>query len=69
MAVQVDQPKHVPVEVPSGQLSGTSSIKTTAMQADLLQRSPRTNNPRQAKDMSCKDHLQAPKEALDTPRN
>ena len=39
------------------------------MQADLLQRSPvtpRTNDPQQTKDMSRKDHLQAPKEALDT---
>ena len=68
MAVQADQPKHVPVKVPPGQLSGISSVKTTAMQADLPQRSPvtsRTDNPRQTKDMSRKDHLQAPKEALD----
>jgi hypothetical protein len=35
IAVQVDQPKHAPVKVPPGQLSGTSSIKTTAIQADL----------------------------------
>jgi len=36
IAVQVDQPKHVPVNVPPGQLSGISSIKTMAMQTDLL---------------------------------
>ena len=39
------------------------------MQADLPQRSPvipRTNDPQQIKDISCKDHLQAPKDALDT---
>jgi hypothetical protein len=38
------------------------------MQADLLQRSPvtpRTDSPQQTKDKSRKDHLQAPKEALD----
>ena len=70
MAVQADQPKHAPVKVPLGQPSGTSSVKTTAMQADLPQRSPvtlRTNGPQQTKDMSRKDHLQAPKEALDAP--
>jgi len=39
IAVQVDQPKHVPVKVPPGQLSGTPSVKTTAMQVDLPQRS------------------------------
>ena len=68
MAVQVDHPKHAPVKVPSGQPSGTSSVKTTAIQADLPQRSPvtpRTNNPPQTKDMSRRDHLQAPKEAPD----
>jgi hypothetical protein len=65
MAVQVDQPKHVPVKVPPGQPSGTSSVKTTAMQADLPQRSPRTDDPQQTKDISRKDHLQAPEEALD----
>jgi hypothetical protein len=37
--------------------------------ADQLQRSPRTDNPQQTKDKSSKDHLQAPKEALDAPRN
>ena len=36
MAVQVDHPKHAPAKVPSGQPSGTSSVTTTAMQADLL---------------------------------
>jgi len=36
IAVQVDQPKHAPVNVPPGQLSGTSSIKITAIQTDLL---------------------------------
>ena len=68
MAVQADQPKHAPVKVPPGQLSGTPSVKTTAMQADLPQRSPvtpRTDGPQQTKDMSRKDHLQAPKEAPD----
>ena len=35
MAVQADQPKHAPVKVPPGQLSGTSSIKATAIQVDL----------------------------------
>ena len=42
------------------------------MQADLLQRLlviPRTNDPQQTKDKSRKDHLQAPKEALDAPYN
>ena len=68
MAVQADQLKHVPVKVPPGQPSGTSSVKTVAMQADLPQHSPvtsRTDDPQQMKDMSRKDHLQAPKEALD----
>ena len=72
MAVQADQPKHAPVKVPPGQPSGTSSVKTTAMQADLPQRSPvtpRTDGPQQTKDMSRKDHLQAPKEALDAPHS
>ena len=72
IAVQVDQPKHAPVKVPSGQPSGTSSVKTTAMQADLPQRLPvtsRTDNPQQTKEMSRKDHLKAPEEALDAPRN
>ena len=31
IAVQVDQPKHAPIKVPPGQLSGTSSITTTAI--------------------------------------
>jgi hypothetical protein len=65
IAAQVDQPKHAPVKVPLGQPSGTSSVKTTAMQADLPQRSPRVDDPQQTKDMSRNDHLQAPKEALD----
>ena len=30
-AVQVDQPKHVPTKVSLGQLSGTPSVKTTAI--------------------------------------
>ena len=69
IAVQVDQPKHAPVKVPPGQPSGTSSVKTTAMQADLPQRpvTLRIDGPQQTKDMSRKDHLQAPKEALNTP--
>jgi len=53
-----------------GQPSGTSSVKTTAMQVDVPRRlpvTPRTDNPQQTKDMSRKDHLQAPKEALDAP--
>ena len=62
---QADQPQHAPVEAPPGQPSGTSSVRTTAMQADLPQRLPRTDNPQQMKDKSCKGHLQA----LDTPYN
>jgi len=72
IAVQVDQPKHAPVNVPPGQSSRTSSVKTMAMQTDLPQRlpvTPRTNNPQQTKDKSRKDYLQAPKEALDAPNN
>ena len=64
----MDQLKHVPVKVPPGQLSGTSSVKTTAMQVDLLQHSPiisGTNDPQQIKDKSHKDYLQAPEEAPD----
>ena len=52
-----------------GQPSRTPLCQT-AMQADLPQRSlviPRTNDPQQTKDISRKDHLQAPKEALDAP--
>ena len=64
-AVQVDQPQHARTKVPPGQLSGTPSVKTTAGQADLPQRSPRADDPQQMKDMSRKDHLQAPKEALE----
>jgi len=72
IAVQVNQPKHAPVNVPPGQSSGTSSVKTTAMQTDLPQRlpvTPRTDDPQQTKDESHKDYLQAPKEALDAPNN
>ena len=72
MAVQADQLKHTPVKVPPGQPSGTSSVKTTAMQADLPQRSPitsRTDGLQQTKDESRKDHLQAPKEALGVPHS
>jgi len=68
MAIQVDLPKYAPVKVPPGQPSGTPSVRTTAMQADLPQRSPvtpRTDDPQQTNDMSRKDHLQAPEEALD----
>ena len=67
IAVQVDQPKHAPINVPLRQLSGTPSVKTTAMQTDIPQRSsmtPRTNDPQQTKDENRKEHLQAPKEAL-----
>ena len=42
------------------------------MQADLPQRSLvtlRTDGPQQTKDKSRKDHLQAPKEALDAPHS
>ena len=72
MAVQVDPPQHAPTKVPPGRPSGTPSVKTTAMQADLPQRSPvtsRTDDLQQTKDESRKDHLQAPKEALGTPRS
>ena len=65
IAVQVDQPRHASVKVPPGQLSRTSSVKATAIQADLPRLSPGTNNLQQTKDISRKDHLQAPKEALD----
>ena len=68
MAVQVDQPQHASVKVPPGQPSRTPSVKTTAIQADLLQRSPvtpRTDNRQQTKDISRRDHPQAPEEALD----
>ena len=60
MAIQVNQLKHTPIKVPLGQLSRTPSIKTTAMQADLPQRSPvtpRTDNPQQTKEVSRRDHL------------
>ena len=70
IAVQVDQLKYAPIKVPLGQRSGTSSAKTAAMQADILQRSPvthRTDDPQQTKDISRKDHLQVPREALDAP--
>ena len=67
MAVQVDQPQHAPVKVPPGQPSGTSAVETVATQADLPQRSSRTDDPQQTKDMSRKDHLQVPREALDAP--
>ena len=66
IAVQVDQPKYAPVNVLLGQLSGTSSIKITAMQTNLpqcLPVIPRTNNPQQTKDESYRDYLQAPKDA------
>ena len=72
IAVQVDQPQHAPVKVPPGQPSGTSTVETVVMQADLPQRSPvtpRTDDPQQTKNESCKDHLQAPKEALDAPHD
>ena len=68
----MDQPQHTPVRVSPGQLSRTPSVKTTAIQADLPQRlpvTPRTDNRQQTKDISRKDHLQAPKEALDAPRD
>jgi len=60
IAVQVDQPKHAPVNVPPRQLSRTSSVKTTAIQTDLPQRlpvTPRTDDPQQTKDKSRKDYL------------
>ena len=66
MAIQVDQPQHVPIKVSLGQPSRTP-LRQTAMQADLPQRLPRTDDRQQTKDMNRKDHLQAPKEALDAP--
>ena len=45
IAIQVDQPQHVPVRVSLGQPSRTPSVKTTATQADLPQRLSRTDNP------------------------
>ena len=71
MAVQVDQPQHVPIKVPLEQPSRTPLLQA-AMRADLPQHSPvtpRTDGPQQTKDVSRKDHLQAPKEALDAPRS
>ena len=68
MAVQVDQPQHARTQVPQGQPSGTSAVETVVMQADLPQHLPvtlRTDNHQQTKDISRKDHLQAPGEALD----
>ena len=65
MAVQVDQPQHARTKVPPGQPSGTSAVETVVMQADLPQRSPRTDDPQQTKDISRRDHPQAPEEALD----
>ena len=68
MAVQVDQPQHASIKVPLGQLSRTSAVETVVMQVDLPQHSPvtsRTNNRQRTKDISHKDHPQAPKEALD----
>ena len=61
----MDQPQHISIKVPLGQLSRTSAVETVATQADLPQRSSRTDDPQQAKDRNRKDHLQAPKEALD----
>lgn len=48
------------------------SVRDMAVQVDLPQRSPvtpRTDDAQQTKDESRKDHLQAPKEALDAPDN
>ena len=48
MTVQVDQLQRICTKVPPGQLSGTLSVKTMAMQADLPQYLPeilRTDNP------------------------
>ena len=70
MAIQVDQPQRASVKVPPGQPSGTSAVETVVIQADLPQRSPvtpRTDNPQQTKEKSRKDHLQAPKDALNPP--
>ena len=50
-----------------GQPSRTP-LPQAAVQADLPQRlpvTPRTDDPQQTKDRNRKDHLQAPKEALD----
>ena len=60
IAVQVDQLKRAPIKVPLGQPSRTLSVKTTAIQADLPQRSPvtlRTDDPQQIKDESRKNYL------------
>ena len=40
-------------------------VTATAVQADLPQRSSKTDDPQQAKDRSRKDHLRAPEEAPD----
>ena len=45
MAVQVDQPQHARTKVPPGQPSRTSAVETVATQADLPQRSSRTDDP------------------------
>ena len=66
MAVQVDQPQHARTKVPLGQPSGTSAVETVVIQVDLPQYTPRTDDHQQTKDRNHKDHLQAPKEALDT---
>ena len=62
IAVQVNQLQQSPIVL--GQPSGTPSIKTTAIQADLPQHLPKTDDPQQTKDKSHKDHPQAPKKAL-----
>jgi len=67
IAIQVDQPQHARTKVPPGQPSGTSAVETVATQADLPQRLSRTDDPQRTKDRNRKDHLQAPKEALDAP--
>ena len=51
-------------DTPSGVKKQVPSVRDTAVQADLPQRSCRTDDPQQTKDESRKDHLQAPKEAL-----
>ena len=52
-----DPPSDVKKQVPP--------VTATTRQADLPQHSYRTDDPQQAKDKNRKDHLQAPKEALD----
>ena len=56
-------------DCPSGVKEQVPSVRDIATLADLPQHlpvTPRTDNPQQTKDRGRKDHLQAPKEALNT---